>query len=375
MADQTSELIRSAGGALLPETAALAGPAPDLLEPSPAHGAPAPPPEACAARAEDREFFQRELASFVPPKIFDAHCHLWSGEFAAGPQGRLALPPGLRRAMGRNEYRCLIDCLHPGREVAGHFMPQISPGQALHESEWIARQVAGDPRSRGSFLVRPDDDPEWVRGEVRRLGLSGLKCYHLLAKTTPTWEADIPDYLPERIVAVADQEQWTITLHMVKARAVADPSNQHWIRHYCTRYPGIRLILAHAARGFQPEHNFRGLPALTGLENLYFDSSANCEPMALAAIIRIMGARKLLYGSDFHVSHLRGRSVAAADSFIWLYENSPVWGEKHLQIHPVLVGLEHLRALKWACWSERLDDDQVAAIFWTNAARLFRVDG
>lgn len=328
-----------------------------------------------APHEADQVFFQRELASFVPQRIFDAHCHLWSGEFAAWAQGRRILPPDFHGAVGYDDYRRLIDCLHPGREVAGHFMPQICPEHSLHESEWIARQAACDPKSRGSFLIRPDDDPEWVRGEVRRLGLSGLKCYHALAARMPTWEADIPDYLPERIVAVADQEKWAITLHLVKAQAVADPANQRWIRHYCERYPGIKLILAHAARGFQPEHNFRGLPALTGLDNLYFDSSANCEPMALAAIIRIMGPEKLLYGSDFPVSHYRGRSVAAADSFIWLYENSPVWSEKHLSIHPVFVGLEHLRALKWACWSERLKDDQVAAIFWTNSARLFGIDG
>jgi len=349
------------------------------MKKSPAHcqgtKTPAPLSDVFAANEEDKAFFQRELASFVPRRIFDAHCHLWSDEFSCGAHGRKILPACFQGvAMGYNEYRRLIDCLHPGRELAGHFMPEICPEHSLHESEWIARQVACDPQSRGSFLVRPDDDPEWVCGEVRRLGLSGLKCYHVLAKRTPTWEADIPDYLPERIVAVADREKWTITLHMVKAHAVADPVNQHWIRHYCGRYPGIKLILAHAARGFQPEHNFRGLPALAGLDNLYFDSSANCEPMALAAIIRIMGVRKLLYGSDFHVSHYRGRSVAVADSFIWLYQDKPVWGEKHLQVHPVLVGLEHLRALKWACWSERLSDADVVAIFRGNAAELWGID-
>ena len=53
-----------------------------------------------------------------------------------------------------------------------------------------------------------------------------------------------------------------ITLHMVKARAVADPSNQHWIRHYCETYPDMQLILAHTARGFNPYHTIEGLAAL-----------------------------------------------------------------------------------------------------------------
>ena len=67
--------------------------------------------------------------------------------------------------------------------------------------------------------------------------------------------------------------------------------------------------LAHAARGFQPSHNLEGLPELTGLDNLWFDTSANCEPMAHQAIIRIIGHDKLMYGTDLPVSHGRGRSV------------------------------------------------------------------
>ena len=102
-------------------------------------------------------------------------------------------------------------------------------------------------------------------------------------------------------------------------------------------------------------------------------SYANCEPIAHQAVIRYLGHQRLLYGSDLPVSHMRGRSLGAADSFLWLYEDTPVWGEKHQAIKPVLVGLEHLRSLKWACWSERLSDTQIEDIFWNNAAALFGV--
>ena len=136
----------------------------------------------------------------------------------------------------------------------------------------------------------------------------------------------------------------------------------------------MKLILAHSARGFQPTHNFEGLPQLTGLGNLYFDASANCEPLAHQSIIRMMGHEKLMFGTDFgYVSHTPGRSVAVADTFLWLYGDSPVWNEKHSQIRPVSIALENLRSLKWACWSEKLTDRQVEDIFWNNAAQLFGV--
>jgi glutamate-1-semialdehyde 2,1-aminomutase len=233
--------------------------------------------------------------------------------------------------------------------------------------------VAQDRNCRGLFFVKPSDDPEWVRDEVRRLGLHGLKCYHTMSERKPTWDADIPEYLPERLVQVAHEEGWAITLHVVKSRSIADPSNIHWVRTYCERYPNMKLILAHSARGFQPAHNLEGLPQLTGLDNLYFDTSANCEPTAHISIMRLMGHKKLMYGSDLPVSHYRGRSLGAGDSFLWLYEETPVWGEKHIKVDPVLIGLEHLRSIKWACWSLGIDDNAVEDIFWNNAAGLFGV--
>jgi len=324
----------------------------------------------------DESFFQRELDAFVPDRVFDAHCHLWTAAYASWSSSRRSVPPELHGAVGWPEFQALVDQLHPGREVAGLFLPKpLRAEGAEAETAWVAANAKAGPNCRGAMLVKPGDDPALVCSEMRRLGLSGLKCYHVLSGVTPSWEADIPSYLPEPLVAAAHEEGWVITLHMVKSRAVADPSNQRWIRHYCERYPRMKLILAHCARCFQPAHAFEGLPALKGLGNLYCDSSANCEPMAHAAVIRILGPDRLLYGSDFCVSHYRGRSVAAGDSFLWLYEDTPVWGEKHLQIQPVLIGLESLRALKWACQSERLTDRQVEDIFWGNAARALGIGG
>ena len=259
--------------------------------------------------------------------------------------------------------------------MAALFIPSTNdPEKLTNANEWTSRAAACHPDFRWSLFTKPDDDPEWLRDEVRRLGASGLKCYHTFSNVVPTWEAHIPDYLPEKFIKVADEEGLAVTLHMVRSRAVADPENIKWIRHYCQTYPNMKMILAHSARAFQPAHALEGLPQLTGLDNLYCDSSANCEQMAHQAIIRILGHEKLLYGSDLNASHDRGRSLGAADTFLWLYHDSPVWAEKHISIRPVLIGLEHLRSLKWACWSEGLSDSAVEDIFWNNAAQLFGVE-
>ena len=317
----------------------------------------------------DHEFFARELDTFLPDRIFDAHTHLWKEEWVSWSVGD-------EPNVGRPEYDSLISAIHGDRPTEALFIPfatEENRAKIPAANQWVSDSLSAHPDSRGLFFITPEDDPEYVREQVQTLGLHGLKCYHSMAAVNPTWEASIPDFLPESFLEIANQESWVITLHMVKTRAVADPDNLNWIRHYCKTYPNMKLILAHSARGFQPGHNLEGLANLKGLDNLYFDTSANCEPIAHQAIMRIIGPDKLMYGSDLPVSHMRGRSLGVADTFLWLYEQTPVWNEKHRSIEPLLIGLEHLQSVKWACWSERLTDTQVEDIFWNNAARLFRI--
>ena len=128
---------------------------------------------------------------------------------------------------------------------------------------------------------------------------------------------------------------------------------------------GVHLTLD----DFTLEHEL--MSQLADLENLYFDTSVNCEAFAHETIIRIMGHERLLYGSDYPSSHVLGRYIALGDSFAVLDADNPIFQAKHCAITPALVGLEHLRSLKWACWSQKLTDTQVEDIFWNNAQRVF----
>jgi predicted TIM-barrel fold metal-dependent hydrolase len=331
-------------------------------------------PTVAHANEADRELFGRELDSFVPDEICDAHMHLWA-KSQLPPTGWEAFRQLEEEIIDLAAYRRRMTELLPGHRVAGGL---ILPGavaatgaQLVAQNELVAAQVAADKGWRGAMLVSPEMDPEYVRGEVRRLGLSGLKCYHVRSGKAVTWDADIPDYLPEAQVKVAHDERLSITLHMVKARAVADPSNQHWIRHYCETYPDMQLILAHAARGFNPYHTIQGLAALRGLPDLWCDMSAVTDVGACEAIIELLGHDHLLYGTDFPVSHLRGRCVAIGDNFVWLYDDTLDWDTVSFQpVRPVFVGLESLRVLKQAAWHRRLTDSQVEDIFSNNLRRL-----
>lgn len=318
-------------------------------------------------RDYDREFFDKELNTFVPDRVFDAHAHLYRS-FDWGSSHATDHGPSV---VTMREFQRQIEWLTPGRCTSGLFF-----GVAFHDgfrdaNAFVSAEVATDPASLGQMLVSPYQDPEEMRQEGRRMRFRGIKVYHSFLREKPTWNAEIGQFLIDDHVRVANQEGWSITLHMVKSRALADVQNQQIIVNYCKRYPNIRLILAHAARGFNVYHTIEGIGALRGLDNVWFDISAVTEAGAFEAIVETMGHRRLLWGSDFPISHLRGRCVAVGDQFLWLYEDTLPW--KSIMPYPprpLLIGLESLRALKLAAMHLHLSDRQIEDIFYGNAAEM-----
>jgi glutamate-1-semialdehyde 2,1-aminomutase len=320
---------------------------------------------------EDHDFFRREIDSFLPRRIFDAHCHLYrKADFTTMPPLAACGP----EIAGWECFSRHMSAITPGREYDALCFPFPAVGlDVAGANEFLARELAAQPALRGAMMTVPGMDPEFVRESVRRYRFAGLKCYHLFSPLKPTFEAPVEAYLPEEHVRVAHEEGLSITLHMVRSRALADRQNQESITRLARKYPNSRWVLAHAARGFNPHHTIEGIGSLRGLTNVWFDTSAVTEAGAFEAIVRAMGAGRLLYGSDFPVTHLRGRCVAVGDSFLWLTAENTNFAAGYGEVRPVLVMLESVRGLKQACWNLGLGDGEVEKIFFGNAAQLFNL--
>ncbi|HZQ21654.1 MAG TPA: amidohydrolase family protein [Terriglobales bacterium] len=318
----------------------------------------------------DRELFARELETFIPRTVFDAHAHIYNISHFKGDIPKCC--SGGPNSVGCLEIERELAALMPRRNISGLFFGFPAVGLDFEAANlFTADEAHHDPRSRAHMLVHPSMDPEQVRETVRSDGFVGLKCYHLWSSEQPTLNASIPSFLTEEHVRVAHEEGLSITLHIVRDRSIDDASNQSVIRRYAERYPRARFILAHAARGFNSYHASLGMGSLKGLRNVWCDTSAVTESGALEVAIRTLGVDRLLYGSDFPVSHERGRCVTIGDSFMWLSAENARFDSGFRTVKPTLVGIEALRALKLACWNLRLGDSEVEAIFYGNAASLF----
>lgn len=317
----------------------------------------------------DRALFDRFLKSFVPPDGFDSHAHIYDlrhlapkatdADFAGRPEiDHDVLVECMRQWMG--------DCVIRD----GLYFPfPIKHLDSYAANEFIAGTLKERPGSRALMIVRFQDDPATVEDQLLRHRFAGFKVYHVFASRPDTFNSEQGEFLPEWAWELADKHGLAITMHMVLSRALSDPRNASYIREHCLRYPGAKLILAHAARGFNARHTVDAIDTLRGLENVWFDSSAVCEAAAFEAIIRAFGTTRLMYGSDFPVSELRGRAFSVGDGFYWLYDHNATWdGWPHAK--PELVGIESLLAFQQACRTMCLNDADVERLFGGNARQM-----
>jgi len=142
-------------------------------------------------RDYDRDFFAKELDSFVPDKIFDAHAHLYELWHWIS-KDTLEKGPAV---VTLEEYLRQMEWLTPRRKLSGLFFGVGFDDQRFRASnEFVSREVAKDRDSRGLLIVSPRQDPDEVRDELKRLHLAGLKVYHTFSQRRPTWDSEVKDF-------------------------------------------------------------------------------------------------------------------------------------------------------------------------------------
>lgn len=315
------------------------------------------------------------LAEWVSPEVFDAHAHLYLRQ-ECGREPPALLRDGPER-VGIAEWRVGMQALlgvapRAGGLFFGFPVRGVGPEAG---NRFVLDELGRDPLARGALLVSPSSSRDQIAALLDEPRIVALKPYHLYAGEGDTFQAPVHRYLPEWAWGLAEEHSLAIVLHLVKDAALADEENQAAILGGCRRHPGARLILAHAGRGFHAPHTVAGVRALRGLANLWFDSSAICEAEPLLAVLDAFGPHRLLWGSDFPVSHMPGRCVTMGDGFLWAGADTVVWDRVSPRCTPALVGVESLRALRSACEQYGLDARDRAAIFAGNARALFGLEG
>lgn len=313
-----------------------------------------------------------EIQQNLPDTMFDFHVHIYRVDDMNAKSPNFILEgPGVASV---EEWR-----KHVGRQVdekrlrGGLFMPYITPECDIAKAnEFLFEQLKNHPKNRGLLLVSPTSPRDSVKAWLNEPGIVGFKPYYMFSTETPVSESSIEGYAPDWMWRMADERGLIITIHLVRKDALADPGNQAYLRQQCTKYPHAKIVLAHCGRGFHAPNTLKGIKNISDLQNVWFDTAALCEADSIVAVLKTFGAQKLLWGTDFPISEIRGKAITIGDNFYWLTPDMPGW-EEIASCNPTLIALESLRAVCEAVDYLNLNESDIHDIFYGNAIRLLKI--
>lgn len=325
----------------------------------------------------DRRIWQEELEQFVPERVFDVHTHAYRWDFNTDPAKDVgSLYDQLGQPYPISDWQGLDRCdalLMPGRQVSrltfGFPFPKSCDFEAANR--FAAEQVANDPASAALMLVHPNMTDEDLEGQIEDRKFVGFKPYRFYATTGDPVECRISDMLPEQQIAVADRHGLIVTLHLPSRDAIADPECMAELQCFTHEYPNVKWILAHCARSYAAWPIERVAETLRELPNVWYDTSSVCESDAIESLLTVVGADRVMYGSDdMPVGVMRGKYISFGYAWAHLSPDNQSLNLSHCEEQMTFTRYEQLRAMRRACRRQGLSGHQIDDLFCNTALRL-----
>ncbi len=306
----------------------------------------------------------KKLDAFLPEKLYDAHMHISLYPFYKKDYfGFKEYCEDMAPLLGKREVRCHA-LATPTEEL------KTPEGQAA-DLKFFGEQLAAYEKNPAAVLIKPHEDAETIESHIIHPRVKGFKCYHIYADRPDTFNSELDEYLPEAAFEVANKRKMSITLHMVKDKALADPSNMKMIKELTKKYPDATLILAHAGRSFAAWTAIETVHELVPYENVWFDFSGVCESPAMVQILKKVGVSRCMWGSDYNVGMADGKCISLGDNFYWITGRDIAGFTSKTSMRPWHAGTENLMAVREAAILRDLTAKDVEDLFYNNAARLF----
>ena len=267
----------------------------------------------------DQRIYREELAPFLPPRIFDAHVHIFrKGYF---PPEFAFKPHSVYHKFGGEFpielWRELMAEVLPGREVWCNCF------SAPHTEVDRDRLPEADGRTEFAMaLVSPADSAEAMARRIEAAGAVGVKPYLNFAADfygKPANEVEIRDMLTPEQLAYLNEKRLAVTLHIPRPGRFADPFNQRQMAGLCEKYPRVKFIFAHIGRAyFMPNSRESNIGELAQFPNAFFDTAMVNSTDILRYTFDHFPAGRVLFGTDSPIALLRGKSIEINNQYAYL---------------------------------------------------------
>ncbi|MEE9308412.1 MAG: amidohydrolase family protein [Spirochaetia bacterium] len=267
----------------------------------------------------DRRVYDEKIRDFLPEKMIDIHTHVWLDRLKKNvKRDRVVTWPAL--VAKENPIEDHLECyrlLFPGKTVTPMIFTGLVNAESADGLNDYASQCAKEHDLPALLFAIPEWSAEYVERRVREGGFLGIKVYLNLAPAyLPRQEIRIFDFLPPHQLELIHEKRWIVMLHIPRDARLRDPVNLAQILEIERKYPGVRLILAHVGRAYCNEDVGNAFEVLKETERLAVDFSANTNAWVFEQLIRALGPKRVLFGSDLPILRMRMRRICEKGTYI-----------------------------------------------------------
>lgn len=336
----------------------------------------------------DRAFYENRLRAFLPPRLIDVHTHVWLADFISkeGSDARGATWPSLvARDNSAEDLIASYGLFFPDKQVKALLFGYPLRSCDLSSNNRYVAQCAQKYHMPALMVAVPETGASELEKELDEGGFIGAKVYLDFAPPhIPSENICIYDFLPKEQLALLNERGAVVMLHIPRPARLKDPLNLQQMMEIEQTYPNIRLIIAHVGRAYCPEDIGNAFEVLSRSERMMFDFSANTNEIVFTELIKAVGPKRILFGSDLPITRMRMKRVCENGSYTNIVPKG-LYGDVSNEAHMgeaegedaeslTFFMYEEVDAFRRAAEKTGLSKEDVEDIFYLNAVRTLGLE-
>ena len=333
----------------------------------------------------DIDCYRNNIQNFLPGKIIDIHTHVYLKDHLIHNKerdNRLADWPG--RVASENPFADLFESyqlMFPGKAVIPLMFPTPVNLKDIRSANNYILDCIEEGKSFGLILIQPEWSMEVLEEELKKGDYKGAKVYLNFAPAhIPKNDICIFDFLPHHQLSVLNRYGMIVMLHIPRDNRLKDPVNLEQIIEIEKKYPDIKLIIAHVGRAYCNEDVGDAFDVLSGTKNVLFDISANTNQFVFEQLVKAVGPKRILFGSDLPIARMRMKRICKDGKYVNIVPKGlygDVSGDSQMKEtegteaeNLTFFLYEEIKAFRQAAIQTKLSGEDIEDIFFNNAIRI-----
>ncbi|MFA6566596.1 MAG: amidohydrolase family protein [Victivallales bacterium] len=269
----------------------------------------------------DRRFYLDVVRDFLPDNIIDVHTHLWAkenkGREQVGAGRNVTWPSRVADECSLGDLQETYRIMFPGKNVTPLVFAGLPERSEVDAYNLFVQESVRGQNIPALIFSDPAWSPEKLETEIISGKFCGAKSYLSLAPDRiPAGEICIYDFFPREHLKVLNRHGLIVMLHLPRKKRLADPLNISQLMEIERDFPDIKLIVAHVGRAYCRGDMGDAFKTLSGTEKMFFDISANTNALIFEELIKAVGPKRILFGSDMPISRMRMRRIEKGGIYV-----------------------------------------------------------